>query len=140
MPVVGVLVLVGALVSCSPPAPDDAPPGMPGVAATAPVPATAPATAPDGHVVRVGLTEWSIELADDPLPAGTFRVVVTNSGATGHDFVVRGQAGVWGTPVIPPGGSAELEITTVAGETVETICTVTGHDRAGMHRLVQVAG
>ncbi|MDO5663311.1 MAG: hypothetical protein Q4G40_11500 [Brachybacterium sp.] len=100
----------------------------------------APATAPADHVVRVGLTEWSIELAEESLPAGTFTVVVTNAGATGHDLVVRGEAGAWGTPVIAPGDSAEIEITTVAGEQIELICTVTGHDRAGMHRLVQVAG
>lgn len=134
-----VLALAGALAACAPePATPAAPPGMP--EAPAPQTPVGPGTAPAGHVVRVGLTEWSIEIAEDVFPAGTFQVVVTNTGATGHDFVVRGEAGVWGTPVIPPGESAELEITTVAGETLETVCTVTGHHTAGMHRLVEVAG
>lgn len=119
-------------------APEQAPPGMPQVGS--PATPTGPTTAPEDHEIRVGLTEWSIEIAEDLFPAGTFRLVVTNTGATGHDLVVRGRGGVWGTPVIPPGQSAELEITAVAGETLEALCTVTGHHSAGMHRLVEVAG
>lgn len=123
-----------ALAGCAPDpaaAPATAPPAR--VAQT-----TVPATAPPGYTVRAGLTEWSIEFSDEVFPAGTLRVAVVNAGATGHDLVIRGREGVWATPVLAPGETAELEITTVAGETLQTVCTVAGHHSAGMHLMVEV--
>ncbi|WP_146252068.1 hypothetical protein [Xylanimonas oleitrophica] len=97
-------------------------------------PAGEPASA-----LRVGLTEWSIETGGAVAAAGDVTVVVTNTGATGHDVVVRGRLGDWGTPVLAPGEEHELRIQTEAGETLELVCTVTGHHAAGMTAELRVA-
>lgn len=89
--------------------------------------------------LRVGLTEWSIETGGAVPASGELTVVVTNTGATGHDLIVRGTGGTWGTPVLAPGERHELTVTALAGETLELLCSVSGHHAAGMSAELDVA-
>ena len=119
-----------------------------GLAAAVPLAACAsdeapPGAAPDDQVpattLRLGLTEWSIEASATLLAPGTVEVVVTNSGGTGHDVSITGEAGTWATPVLAPGEQTELTVRTTPGEELSLVCTVTGHHGAGMHRTLTVA-
>jgi plastocyanin len=96
----------------------------------------------DGPVtdhVRIGLTEWTVETGGVRASAGEVTLVVTNTGATGHDVVVHGSEGTWGTPVLEPGESHEVVVETVPGEVLDLVCTVTGHRAAGMSTTLAVA-
>ncbi|GAA4725049.1 putative copper-binding protein, cupredoxin-like subfamily [Promicromonospora umidemergens] len=88
--------------------------------------------------LRVGLTEWSIETGGAVPASGELTVLVTNAGAMGHDLVVEGERGTWQTPVLDPGEQHELTVTAVAGETLELICSVSGHHAAGMSSELDV--
>ncbi|MFC8923071.1 hypothetical protein [Cellulosimicrobium sp. NPDC057127] len=89
--------------------------------------------------VRVGLTEWTVETGGVRASVGEVTLVVTNTGATGHDVVVQGTRGTWGTPVLDPGESHEIVVETVPGEVLDLVCTVTGHHAAGMSTTLAVA-
>lgn len=89
--------------------------------------------------LRIGLTEWSIETGGAVPAAGEVAVLVTNTGAMGHDLVVEGERGTWRTPVLDPGEQHELTVTAVAGETLGLICGVSGHHAAGMSAELDVA-
>ena len=91
------------------------------------------------EVVRVGLTDWTIEIGGAGFPPGKVTIVVTNAGGTEHDLLIRGTHGVWGTPYLAPGETYEMDITTARGETLELECTVAGHRSAGMHTEARVA-
>jgi hypothetical protein len=130
------LALAGALVACTPTGSGPPAPAPPGQAS--PAGPTSPGTTPT-TTLRLGLTEWSIETGDAVPAAGEIEVVVTNTGATAHDVVVHGTQGTWGTPVLEPGESHRLDITTTAGEVLELVCSVAGHHSAGMRTDLQVA-
>lgn len=101
--------------------------------------ADAPTTdAPATDDLRLGLTEWSIETGGVALRPGEVQVRVTNTGGTGHDVVIHGEEGTWATPVLGPGETYDLVITTVAGEELHLVCTLTGHDAQGMHTRIDV--
>ncbi|HSK95747.1 MAG TPA: multicopper oxidase domain-containing protein [Euzebyales bacterium] len=89
------------------------------------------AAAGDAHVVAVELTEFAIAPAEITVPAGvpvTFEV--TNSGAIEHDFTVEG---VDGTAAIAGGATATLEVAPFEPGEYRVVCTVAGHEPAGMH-------
>lgn len=90
--------------------------------------------------LRLGLTEMNIEDGGVALLPGQVQVEVTNAGGMGHDVVVHGEEGTWATPVLGPGESHEMVITTVAGEQLHLVCTVTGHEAQGMHTRIDVVG
>lgn len=92
-----------------------------------------------GDVVRIGLTDWTIETAGVVLGEGAVTLVVTNAGGTAHDLIINGELGTWGTPYLAPGQTHELQITARAGEVLELLCTVAGHEAAGMHTELHVA-
>lgn len=120
-----------SLTACGADSPPDARPGA------EPTPAhhdETPAT-----TLRLGLTEWSIEASASLLAPGTVEVVVTNTGGTGHDVRITGEAGTWATPVLATGEQAELTLQTTPGEELSLDCTVAGHHAAGMHRTLTVA-
>lgn len=94
--------------------------------------------AQDGEVVRIGLTDWTIETAHVVLHPGEVTILVTNTGGTAHDLRIEGALGVWGTPYLDPGESHELQITVEEGEVLELTCTMTGHRAAGMYTEVTV--
>jgi manganese oxidase len=77
--------------------------------------------------VAVSLTEFAISpsaiTADSSLS-------VTNDGAMAHNLVIVG-TGVE-TPMLNPGQSASLDVSSLAPGTYEVICSVGGHKEAGM--------
>jgi len=89
--------------------------------------------------VRIGLTEWSVHTSAEALRPGEVSVQVTNAGAMQHDVLIRGALGVWGTPMLAPGAQHTMTIETQAGELLELLCTVAGHDAFGMRGELAVA-
>jgi FtsP/CotA-like multicopper oxidase with cupredoxin domain len=82
------------------------------------------------HVVDIELTEFAIEPAEIPVPAGvpvTFNV--RNTGSIEHDFTI---AGVDGTAGIASGQSATLEAAALEPGEYRVNCTIAGHESAGM--------
>lgn len=89
--------------------------------------------------LAIGLTEWSIETGPVQAADGPIVLTVTNAGATDHDLVVIGAEGTWATPVLAPGGTHRLRITTREGEELTLVCTLTGHHDQGMEATLPVA-
>ncbi len=97
---------------------------------------TAPADG-TGEVVDVTLTEFAIEPDALTVPAGvpvTFNVV--NAGSIDHDFSIDG---VDGTTVIAAGASDTLEVPALSPGEYAVLCSVAGHDAAGMTASLTVA-
>lgn len=94
--------------------------------------------APASADLRVGLLEWQIATSSAALSAGVDRLTVTNTGATAHDLHVSGPGLHAHTPLLAPGGTATLTLTTRAGITLTLSCEVTGHEEAGMHTTLRV--
>ncbi len=92
--------------------------------------ASAPAT-----TVQAELREFSITMADE-VPVGA-TVEVSNAGNVEHDFAVRGTD--LATPMIAPGGSASLDLSSLPAGTYEVYCTVAGHDSAGMVKTITIS-
>ncbi|HET8561705.1 MAG TPA: hypothetical protein VFL69_14375 [Marmoricola sp.] len=84
-----------------------------GGSGTAPVADTAAA-----HRVRVGLTEWQVDLAPTRALPGRITLVVTNAGATEHDLVVQRGGHRWSLPALSPGRRATLVLRAPAGSTL----------------------
>ena len=84
----------------------------------------------DAHVVDIELSEFALAPADVTVPAGvpvTFDV--TNSGVAEHDYTIEG---VDGTATIQAGGSATLELPPLEAGTHRILCSIPGHEPAGM--------
>lgn len=113
--------------------------GVPLLASCATTGATS-GSAPPSHTLRVGLVEWRILTSSAALTAGTDRLLVTNTGTTAHDLHVSGQGVHVHTPLLSPGASAALRLTTRAGTVLTLTCDVPGHDTAGMHTSLSVTG
>jgi len=108
--------------------------------------------------VTVTLTEFSVELSQSAFDAGaTYRFVVTNNGAVGHELMIVGplEPGMGDMEAmdeaallvieeddLPPGATVETTYTfPVDGEIrLEAACYVPGHYEAGMKTQVVVAG
>lgn len=89
------------------------------------------AAAPE--TISVSLTEFAIDPNMIHAPAGrSLRFEVTNDGAAAHTFAVEVDGALQGTPEIQPGESATLEVAALDVGTYRTLCTVSGHDQAGM--------
>lgn len=98
-------------------------------------------SAPRGQAtaeLRLGLVEWDIETGGVQLLPGEVQVRVTNAGGARHDVVIHGEQGTWESPVLEPGASHEMVITTVAGEELSLVCSLTGHHSQGMHARIDV--
>jgi manganese oxidase len=82
------------------------------------------------EVIEVTLTEFSIEPGDLQVEAGvpvTFNV--TNRGSIDHDFTIDG---VDGTATIGSGQTATLDVPALEAGEYKVLCTVAGHEAAGM--------
>ncbi len=95
-------------------------------------PAAAGSTATDSEAVTIDieLTEFEIVPGDISVPTGvpvTFNV--TNTGVAEHDFTIEG---VTGTETLSAGESTTLEVDPLDEGTYRVICTVSGHEAAGM--------
>lgn len=81
---------------------------------------------PASHQVRVGLTEWQVDVAPTRALAGRVTLVVTNAGATEHDLVVvSGQKG-WSMPALDPGKQARLVVHATAGTPLQLTSRMPG--------------
>jgi uncharacterized cupredoxin-like copper-binding protein len=89
------------------------------------------------EVVDVTLTEFAIEPSEFDVPAGvpvTFSVA--NKGSIEHDFTIEG---VDGTAAIGAGTTATLEVPAFKPGQYKVLCSVAGHDSAGMTATVIAA-
>jgi plastocyanin len=99
---------------------------------------TGPAEA--GETVAVTEDEFSIALeGGDQLGAGPHTFAVANEGKIGHDLAIEGEglAEEPKTPIIDPGGEADLEADLKPGS-YRFYCTVPGHAESGMETDVEV--
>jgi uncharacterized cupredoxin-like copper-binding protein len=99
---------------------------------------TAPTTTeakPEATTVPVSETEFKIALPSTDLKAGKITFDVKNDGKIPHDLAVKETGDK--TPLIQPGGSAKLTVTLKPG-TYELLCTVPGHEAAGMKTSITV--
>jgi manganese oxidase len=89
--------------------------------------ATAP---PDDEMVHVTaeLSEFSIRLPAE-IPVGAMLDVV-NAGNIEHDLAIRGTN--LSTPMLASGETFMLDLSSLAPGTYEVLCTVSGHEAAGM--------
>lgn len=106
--------------------------------ATAPVAPPRPAV-PEQVTVDLTLTEFSIQSSVTEVPPySEVTFAVSNTGAVGHDAVVRGSG--TGSPVIPAGGTETFTVEAPASGSISLFCTVAGHESAGMSLDIPVAG
>jgi uncharacterized cupredoxin-like copper-binding protein len=95
---------------------------------------------PTSHApVRVGLTEWTIVVSRTRVPAGALHLVVTNTGATVHDLVVRDSLGTWETPDLHPGQQTRLVVRAGPHETLQLWCSMPGHRAQGMYTTLRTS-
>jgi uncharacterized cupredoxin-like copper-binding protein len=64
---------------------------------------------------------------------------VTNTGQTQHSFAVKTADKVYDTGPIDGGASATLDVPGLPEGDYETLCTVSGHEQAGMKGMLMVA-
>jgi hypothetical protein len=107
-----------------------------------PATTTAPPPPPPGfHRTGVALTEFTVVLAHPRLAPGVVELNGINDGMDDHDLTVATAGGtVLGqTPVIAPGGQAQLNLRLAPG-TYKIFCSLYGgaHDAAGMHATLTV--
>ncbi|HSK98266.1 MAG TPA: multicopper oxidase domain-containing protein [Euzebyales bacterium] len=109
-------------------------------AAAGAAPAEQPATPPEVRpevTVAVSLTEFAIEPDVAEIPAwAVVTFAVTNDGETPHDLSIDGGDT---TPMLTPGESAALTYEADGSGALRLICTVPGHDAAGMHLDLPIA-
>lgn len=93
----------------------------------------APAGGGGSAGVAVSLSEFAI--SPGPLAASSgSSLAITNAGSVAHDLNVEGLA----TPEIPAGGSADLDISSLAPGTYEVYCNIAGHRGSGMETEITI--
>ena len=85
--------------------------------------------------VPVALSEFSISMPDE-IPVGAM-FEITNSGSIEHDVQILGTD--LKTPLIPAGQTEMLDLSSLPAGEYEVICTVPGHDSAGMRRTFTIS-
>ncbi len=123
---VALVLSAGALITAASVASSPAAPGA----------ATPPAIdAPDR--VEVDLAEFSVTPSSITIAVGG-TLVVRNSGSIEHDLAVVDQGLT--TPMLAAGNTHELSLAGLAPGTYDLLCTVPGHDSAGMVGRLTVVG
>ena len=74
--------------------------------------------------------EMGFKLSQTTVPSGTVVFTITNTGVLPHDFSFGSAGG--GTPMLEPGQSATLTVKFPKPGKYTYICTVEGHQEAGM--------
>jgi plastocyanin len=91
-----------------------------------------------GTTLEVSSVDFSYELAEDSVSAGTYEVTLTNDGSASHNVVVeRDGEDVAMSDVIEPGDSTTFEVTLEEGEYL-FYCSVGNHRGMGMEIPVEV--
>jgi manganese oxidase len=81
----------------------------------------------------VSLTEFAITPKMIHAPVGrSLTFEVTNDGSAIHTFAVDTGGTLQETPEIQPGEHATLEVSSLEAGTYRTLCTISGHEQAGM--------
>ena len=86
------------------------------------------------QLVDVVAKEFAFEPTEIKVTAGIVKFVVRNDGAVEHDFEIVGVAehgGEHEAKLIQPGEAREVEVELKPG-TYQVVCTVAGHEEAGM--------
>ncbi len=86
--------------------------------------------------VSVSAFEMGFKLSKAVVPRGTVIFTVTNNGKVAHDFSFGSRGG--GTVLLEPGESATLKVKFLKPGNYTYICTVPGHQEAGMIGVVKV--
>ena len=96
-------------------------------AATAAAPA---ASKPQTTAVSGSALEMKFTLSQTTVPHGTVIFTIKNTGVLPHDFSFGSLGG--GTPMLQPGESATLTVQFPKAGKYTYVCTVEGHQEAGM--------
>ena len=107
---------------------------------SSPSESSASSSAPAGQTqtLAVDSVDFSFEVPEDTLSAGTYEITLTNKGNATHDLVVeRDGEDVGKTEQIGPGETATLEVTLEEGDYV-FYCSVGNHRQMGMEVPVTV--
>jgi cupredoxin-like protein len=91
--------------------------------------------------VSAKLSEWTIQLSETTIPAGTVDFSISNAGSIPHGFEVEGQGIEKEAALIKPGEKTTLRLTLKAGD-YEIYCPVGGnsHKKLGMLTHLRVGG
>ena len=87
--------------------------------------------------INVVARDFTLSLDADEAKAGRVTFLIHNQGSMHHDFAIRGNGVEQKTPMIEPGDSAPLTVELEPG-TYRYICTVSGHEQAGMSGTLTV--
>lgn len=95
--------------------------------------------APSRSAVQVTETEFTIELSETELAAGTTTFAVANEGEASHNLVVESADGknLAETEIAPPGGSGTVKVDLSPGQYV-VYCAVGNHRGLGMESDITV--
>jgi len=87
------------------------------------------------------MLDYRFQLSAGTLAPGSVTVVATNAGSSEHDVVLtEGGTEIGRSAVLPPGGQQTFSVQATAGGPVHLECSLPGHDVAGMHADLSVAG
>lgn len=101
----------------------------------------APPSGPPASVLRIGMVDYGFQLSTATLAPGEVTVVTTDAGSSQHDVVLSQRGRTIGrSRVLDPGDEQRFAVRVAAGVPVHLECTLPGHDAAGMHATVRVAG
>ena len=93
-------------------------------------------TAPQTTDVNVSLFEMGFKLSKMTVPRGTAVFHLKNDGKLAHDFSFGSRGG--GSPMLQPGQNATLTVKFATPGKYTFICTVEGHQEAGMIGVLTV--
>lgn len=86
--------------------------------------------------ITVSAFEMGFKLSKTVVPRGTVIFTVKNDGQAAHDFSFGSRGG--GTALLDPGATATLKVKFLKPGNYTYICTVAGHQEAGMIGVLKV--
>ncbi len=101
--------------------------------------AESPTPSAQAGALSASLADFTVELPEQELTAGSYTIEVTNDGSASHDLVIEDADGsdVAASEVLSPGQSGTVEVDLVPGEYV-FYCSVGNHRGMGMELAVTV--
>lgn len=91
--------------------------------------------------VEATLTEWSVTLSQDSVPAGPTAFSIRNTGTLTHRFEVEGGGEEWETEDIAPGGEVTMSVNLSPGS-YQVYCPIeadgVNHEARGMTTTLRV--